>query len=532
VIGALLRRRSSKVGDRLFLWCGDERLTYAHIDERAARLTSGLRRLGLAPGDRLAMIAPNRLEMLELFFGCANAGIIQVPTNIYLKGEFLAHQLQDATPRAVVVDAAGYAALCGVRDRLGFLSRIVLMDDVDVDPGWSRCTPHLTYAEVAAADAVASAPLDEPAATMSIIYTSGTTGLPKGCVASHGYYLRVARLLTDLYQLTDADRIMTAMPLFHAGGRTMAVATALHCGGATVVEAAFRPSTFIARAGETGATMVGGVGAMAEAILGQPPASSDRAHNIRIVRFNPMSAARQKEFEQRFGVEVVCEMYGQSECVPISFGRRTEPRRPDSIGRPAPDLDVRLVDGDGSDVEPGAIGEIVIQAKETGAMFSGYWRRPDEDARSLHDGWYHTGDLGRVDADGYLYYVDRKKDIVRRRGENISARQTELALSAFPGLAEVAIHAVPSELSEDEIKACLVLKEGAAFKIEQFFRFCEGALPYFAIPRFVEVVSELPKTPSMRVMKHVLAERGVNANTIDLEALNLSVARDRRRATR
>jgi crotonobetaine/carnitine-CoA ligase len=530
LIGSLLRRRATAAPDRLFAWCGDERISYGDLDDRAARLTAGLRRLGVAAGDRLSVIAPNRREMLELYFGCANAGVIQVPTNVYLKGDFLAHQLRDAMPEVVVVDAAGYAALRRVRDRTDFVRHVVLLDAVDIDGEWARRTSHLPYAELTAGDRDGAIPLDDPATTMSIIYTSGTTGLPKGCLTSHAYYLRVGRLLTDLYELTEDDRVMTAMPLFHAGGRTMVVATALYSGGSAVIESAFRPSTFMPRAGETGATVIGGVGAMAEAILNQPPTPSDRDHAVRIARFNPMTAARQAEFEQRFGVEVVCEMYGQSECVPISFGRRDEPRQPDSIGRPAPDLDVRLVDGAGEAVAAGDLGEIVLRAKHPGAMFTGYWHRPDEDARSVRDGWYHTGDLGRTDEDGYLYYVDRKKDMVRRRGENISARQTEQAITAFPGLAEVAIHAVPSEMSEDEVKACLVLEPDAHFDVERFAAFCRDALPYFAIPRYVEVVAELPKTPSMRVMKHILAERGVNESTYDLEALELSVPRDQRRA--
>jgi carnitine-CoA ligase len=529
MIGAQLRRRAEEWGDRMFLWCADDRVTYREADERAAGLTAGLRQIGLSHGDRVAMIAPNRIEMLELYFACANAGIIQVPTNIYLKGDFLAHQLRDAEPQAIVVDSAGYVAIRAIRDQLGFLRHVVLMDDTETDAVWGRHVAHLPYGEVASHEG-RSGPVDDPDTVMSIIYTSGTTGLPKGCVTTHRYYMRVARLLTELYDLTPSDRIMTAMPLFHAGGRTMAIAAALHCGGAAVVELSFRPSQFIARAGETGASMIGGVGAMAEAILAQPPSPLDKAHRIRIARFNPMSAARQEEFERRFGTEVICEMYGQTECVPISFGRRSEPRRPESVGRPAPDLDVRLVDASENDVADGEPGEIVIRQKRPGVMFSGYWHRPGEDARAFRTGWYHTGDLGKLDADGYLYYVDRQKDMVRRRGENISSRQTELVLAKFPGLAEVAIHAVPSDLSEDDIKACVVMEPGVELDLDEFFRFCEDALPYFAMPRYVEILPELPKTPSMRVMKHVLAERGVNQTTWDFAALNLAVAREQRRA--
>jgi crotonobetaine/carnitine-CoA ligase len=222
-------------------------------------------------------------------------------------------------------------------------------------------------------------------------------------------------------------------------------------------------------------------------------------------------------------------MYGQTETGAITFTPLRERGKPGTIGKPSSQYDVRLVDDDDQDVPTGETGEVVVRPRTPNTMYTGYWRKSQETEEAMRGGWHHTGDLARVDDEGFLTFVDRKKDALRRRGENVSSVQLELAIAAHASVAEVAVVAVPSPMTEDDIKACLVLAEGVSTSPKELFDFFRERLPYFAIPRYVELVDALPKTATMRVQKHLLRERGVTEATWDFEKLGLAVARDERR---
>jgi carnitine-CoA ligase len=523
----LLRQRAADHPDRLFVWCGTERLTYEETDRRTNRLAAGFQELGVEPGDRVAVITPNRLEMLELYFALAKVGAIQVPLNAYLKGQFLQYQLGNCRATTVVCDEAGRRALAPLLADLPELERIVLLDaPQDTHPGGPATIP---YADLDLTGATPRPHEPTPADLMSIVYTSGTTGFPKGCMLPHGYYSRVAEKGVERLGLTEADVYLTMMPLFHASARMHGVGATLIAGAAIVVEPQFSPSRVLPRARETGATLFGGVGAMGIALLNQPPSPADRDHDLRLMSFVPFTPARQEEVERRFGVEMQCELYGQTECFPLTYNPLRGERKRDSDGRPASDLEVRLVDDEDRDVPVGQPGEIIVRPRDRFAMFSGYWGKPEATLEAFRYLWYHTGDFGRADDEGFIRFVDRKKDAMRRRGENVSSLEVESAIVAHPAVEEVAVHAVASDMSEDDIKACLVLRDGAEVSPAELFEFFKDNLPYYAIPRYVEVLPELPKNAVSRVMKHQLRGRGVSGATIDLEALGYTVARAERR---
>jgi crotonobetaine/carnitine-CoA ligase len=491
-------------------------------------IVGGFHELGVRPGERVAIIAPNRIEMLELYFGLAAHGAIQVPLNAYLKGQFLQYQLGDSAASTLVCDAAGWRAAQPLLGELPDLQRVVLLDDVDEET--HRPAPAtVAYADVRSGPARETVDERSPDELLSIVYTSGTTGLPKGCMLPHGYYSRVAHRGVEWQGLTADDVHMTMMPLFHAAARMIVVGASLVAGCTAVVEPEFSPARILPRARSTGATLFGGVGAMGLALLNQEPSPADRDHRIRSMWFVPFTPDQQAAVEERFGAAPQCELYGQTECFPLTFDPLAGPRNRASDGRPAADVEVRLIDDEGDEVPVGQPGEIIVRPRERHAMFAGYWAKPDATLAAFRDLWYHTGDFGRADEDGFVRFVDRKKDTIRRRGENVASLELEGAIGGHPGVAEVAVHAVPSEMSEDDIKACIVLQPGADVAIEDLFAYFKDHLPYYAVPRYVEFVPELPRNAVARVMKHELRAAGITATTIDLQARGLTVAKAERR---
>jgi crotonobetaine/carnitine-CoA ligase len=527
-IGTLLRTRAAATPNLAFLQIGDDVFTFAALDERTDRVAAGFAALGVAKGDRVAIVAMNRPEMLELYFGLAKLGAIQVPLNAFLKGEFLRYQLAQSEARVLVVDSAAALAAAPLVDELPNLETVVTLDDQDSALAAVRRRT-VAYRELAATTGRVPDVEVGPDDVMSIVYTSGTTGLPKGCVLSHGYYLRVGSVMNRTHELTEQDVLLTALPLFHGAARMMVVASGLLRGIPVVIEPEFSASRFFERAAATGATVAYGVGAMGIALLATPASDADRAHGLRTIMLVPFAADDQGAFRARFGVDVWAEGFGQTECVPISWNSLSGPRRRDASGRPGDDLDVAVLDDRDEPVPTGAVGEICVRPRHRHAMFEGYWRMPDETLRAFRTLWYHTGDLGRLDADGSLCFVDRKKDALRRRGENVSSLELEAAIARHPGIVEAAVHAVPSEATEDDIKACIVLTAPDSVEPRELFDFFTANLPYFAIPRYVEVVNALPKNAVGRVMKFQLKDRVQVGPVWDLDDLGLTITKAERR---
>jgi len=519
-VGELLRARAAAHPDRDFLWCDDERWTYAETDRRTDAVAAGLSEAGVEQGDRVAVISSNRPEMLELFFGLAKLGAIHVPLNVFLKGDFLSYQLQDSQASTLIADAAGLQAVNVVIDELPDLKRIVVLDESGADT--------ISYARIRSSTAPVPQPDLTRASLMAIMYTSGTTGMPKGCMLPHGWYLNTPKSSKHMMGYGEGDVLETALPLFHAWAQGM-VMGALWNGLRAVIETTFSPATVAQRWKETGATVYAGVGMMGMAMLAMPSSDADKDHHVRCTLMLPFVPDEQKKFEERFGLTMLSQMYGQTEGGAIVFSALSEERRYGTIGKASPFYDLKLVDDDDQEVARGEVGEIVIRPREPFGMYLGYWRKPEATIEAWRNLWHHTGDQGRMDDDGFITFVDRKKDAIRRRGENVSSVEVEIAIQRHPKIAEVAVHAVPSDISEDDIKACIVVVSGEEPTPGELFDFFKQNLPYFAMPRYVEIVPELPRNATLRVMKHLLRARGITPGTWDFEQLGLTVARDERR---
>lgn len=527
IVNDLLHEQARATPQHRFITCGASEMSFAELDARTDAIAAGLAAAGVAQGDRVAIVSTNRIEMVELFFAVPKLGAIQVPLNVYLKGDFLAYQLMDSQARVLVVDGSGAAAVAPLLERLSELRLVVLLDD-NAPTLAAPSVQVRRYAELAL-DAVPPRVALKPSDLMSIVYTSGTTGQPKGCMLSHGYYTRVGGVMGEAHEYRPDDVLMTALPLFHGAARMMVLMAGLLHGLHVVIEPEFRAGSFLARAAAVGATIAYGVGAMGVALLGTPPSAFDRAHSLRAMMLVPFPADRQQAFMDRFAIDAWAEVFGQTECVPVTWNTLPGERRRASCGRPASDLDVALLDDDDLPVPLGVVGEICVRPRRPLAMFSGYWGKPEATLEAFRSVWYHTGDYGRADTEGFITFVDRKKDAVRRRGENVSTQEIEAAIARHPSIVDVAAHAVPSEATDDDIKVCLVLAKDASVTPQELFGFFKERLPYFAMPRYVEVVPELPKNALARVMKHELRKRPMTAAVWDFQALGLTVAYSERR---
>jgi len=528
VVGNLLRHWAETRPHDRFVTCGEQSFTYAELEARATAVAAGFAALGVAKGDRVAILSPNRMEMVDMYFGLAKLGAIQVPLNAFLKGEFLRYQLADSQASVLVVDADGHAAVTPLLDQLPDLRTLVLLDD---RPSLHRAG--VTEVALTSAILAGSAPLNSQEIsredTMSVLYTSGTTGFPKGCVLSHGYYTRVAKVMDESLGFADDDSLYTALPLFHAAARMMVLGAALRRGIPVTVDPAFSPTGILPRCKEVGATIIIGMGVMGTAMLSVPERPEDRDHRVHTMSMAPLTPENQARFQERFGIDPYVEMFGQTECVPVLASKRLGVRNRASCGQPADDLEVALLDDHGHPVSPGQVGEICLRPRDRYAMFDGYWNNPQAALSQIRGLWYHTGDHGRALPDGTVTFTDRKKDSLRRRGENVSSMELEAAILTHPKIAEAAVHAVPSELGEDDIKACLVREPDAKIEPGDLFGFFGEHLPYYAIPRYVEFVEQLPRNAVGRVMKHKLRDMPLTASVWDFEKLGLTVKRDERR---
>jgi crotonobetaine/carnitine-CoA ligase len=527
-VGAALSQRAADTGETPFVKIEGQWFSAVELERRAKVIATGLTSLGVAKGDRVAVILPNCTQMLDIFFGCALLGAVLVPVNAWLKGTFLAYQLADSGASLLVADRAGLETAAPLLPELT-VKQVVIVGDYpgEVPVPSARWSDVFDEHDTAAIDFTPDdvAPTDP----MAIIYTSGTTGPSKGCVLSHGYYTATSRVIAERKWLEPGDRLLTAWPLFHTSGQAIALMSSLRIGASVVFEAGFSASTFMQTAVDNEATVMAGVGFMGAALLAQPPGPADRAHSCRHAWWIPMAPDQQLAFEQRFGITVLAEAFGQTEAFPITMSSIDSRRVRGSLGEASSHFEVRLVDDRDADVSPGQVGEIAVRPRFAHVMFSGYWGKPEATVEAWRNLWHHTGDLARADENGVLRFVDRKKDAVRRRGENISSVELEAAIGKHPAIAQVAVCAVQSDLGDDDVRAVLVIEPGAAVEPGELFDFLKGSLPYFAVPRYIDIVDALPVNALGRVMKHVIRATPPGAGTWDFEAIGYTVSKEERR---
>jgi carnitine-CoA ligase len=497
----MLERAAALHGERPLLRFEERVWSYEQVRADAAALAAALAVAGIAPGDRVVVVSENRPEVVRLWLACGWLGAVLVPISTALRGEGLRHVLASARPKAVAVESA-------LRERVADAGAQAtwVLDEGGLPAGSQRRAPH---------------PVG-PGDTCAILYTSGTTGPAKGVLCPHAQWYWWGVKTGEVLSIGRDDVLYTSLPLFHTNALN-AFCQALVAGATYVLGPRFSASAFWARLVASGATVTYLLGAMVSILLRRPEDEYDDAHGVRVALSPATPAGLHAPFLERFGVRLV-DAWGSTETNIVISNTLAE-LRPGTLGRVLEGFEARVADANDAEVPDGEAGELLVRHREPWAFASGYDGLPEATAAAWRNLWFHTGDRVVRDPDGSFRFVDRLKDVIRRRGENISSYEIEQALLAHSDVAGAAVVPVPSELGEDEVLACVVVRDGADLDPVELIRFCEPRLPAFALPRYVDILPELPLTPTGKVEKHRLRERGVTVSTWDRERTGVALRR-------
>ncbi|MGD0231191.1 MAG: AMP-binding protein [Syntrophorhabdales bacterium] len=523
VLGKLIEDRARKNKDRIFLRFKDQSFTYDQINVFSNRCAHAFENMGIVKNDKVSMMMPNCPELVFLWFGSAKIGAVEVPINTSYKGEFLRHIIDQSDSRVLAITKEYIDRVTLIQDDLKKLEKVIILGDYGKEEIEGLKIPVMSYDEFFNAP---ETPVDVevyPGDPANIIYTSGTTGLSKGALGPHKFWIVVAEEILKLRQGTKDDIFYTFLPLYHFNAQCLTTVTALIAEAQMVLSDKFSASRFWDDIRKYGATQFNYLGAVIPILTKQPEKPNDLDNPVRIALGGGCPQAVMEQFEKRFGCTCM-EGFGMSETgLPIHVS--LDDRRSGSCGKVLDVYEIKLVDEGDDEVPVGEPGEIVFRPKEPYTMMLEYYNMPDKTLETYRNLWFHTGDLARMDEDGYFYFVDRKKDSLRRRGENISSFEVERVINSHPSVLESAAVAVQSELAEDEVKTCVVLKPAATLSPEDLIVWAAERMPYFAVPRYVEFMEGLPKTPTERVQKYLLKEAGVTPNTWDREKAGIQISR-------
>ena len=482
-----LRRSADQFPDQPAVRLDDLTLSYQELAGQAAALAAGLVRRGIAPGDRVAVQLPNLPLFPVCYYGILSAGAIVVPLNPLFKTREVAYHLADSQASLLLAGpTAAEAATAGARQ--AGVECLVLDSD--------------TAAGLTAGPAGELAPVARrPEDTAVILYTSGTTGVPKGAELTHANLSRNVSVVREtLHDTGPEDVVFGGLPLYHSFGQTSGLNTAIASGSCLTLLPRFEPGRALEILQRDRVTVFLGVPTMYAALLRHPDAATADLHRLRLCVSGGASLPVElmREFEDRFGCTIL-EGYGLSETSPVAtFNHPGRPRKPGSIGTPIAGVEVRVVDPDGKDLPAGEVGEILIRGHN---VMKGYWRRPEATAEAVTDGWFHTGDLARTDEDGYLFIVDRIKDLVIRGGYNVYPREVEEILYEHPAVAEAAVIGIPHPTLGQEVGAAVALKPGTTATPEELREFVKEQVAPQKYPRHVWLLAELPKGPTGKLLK-------------------------------
>ncbi|HUI38185.1 MAG TPA: AMP-binding protein, partial [Thermoplasmata archaeon] len=518
-LATLVREKARRNGARPALRFEPRTLSYAELDEATDRVASGLASRGFGKGDRIAALLFNTPEFVETWFGASKIGATLVPLNTGLKGEILTYELDDSRPKGIVVDARLWETYAPARPPTWTALEWVAGSSDRAPPDGK--TPRFEELRSRASPPDVAPPKGaDPAA---ILYTSGTTGPPKGAVIPHEQMIRTAREVGERSRLSEGAILFTALPLFHCNAQEMTTLPALLNDLTAAFDERFHATTYWETAKRLGATHVSLLISMINVLFKQPEKATDRGHGVRVALTAGATREVWPEFERRFGLSII-ELYGMTECGCTTLMNPPDRIRVGSIGTPLGFVDADVVDDDDRTVPPDTRGELVVRPTAPFTMFSGYINKPEETVRSWQNLWFHTGDYVRRDSDGYYYFIDRKKDVIRRRGENLAPYDVESALNRHPSVFETVVVGVPSPLGEEDVKAYVQLKPGHAATARELFEFCVEKLPFFMVPMFIEFLPEVPKTANQKAQRFLLRQR-TGGVVHDREKLGLKVKR-------
>jgi crotonobetaine/carnitine-CoA ligase len=530
-LGHILRAQATYRPDTAFVLTDEVRWTFADVDQRADGLARGLAALGVGPGHTVAIYSGNRAELVPLVFAINRLGAIWVPINTDERGSWLRRTVQDSRAAVVVVGAAVVGRITDVLEGLS-VAHLVLMggqpestDSPSLPAGVER---HLLDDL-----ATSSAPLPEVSVgygdTSAVLWTSGTTGRPKGVMQSHNAWVRAALTGAASAQTRDDDVLYCCLPMCNSAAWIGVVFRALVAGVPFALDAAFSVRSFWDRTRHFGATQAFTLGAMHLFLWQAPPSVDDTDNPVRSLGAIPMPDAILEPFKIRFGIEVIQQGYGQSEIMGLISRVDGDGRHwnAGAVGVPLPGIDVRLFDDDDREVPPGVVGEFCVRPTEPHVLFNGYFNDPEATLQAQRNLWYHTGDMGLLDADAQFHFVDRKRDLIRHKGRSVSSMAVEQAVRAHPDVTEVAAFGIPTAALASEAEIMVAVVVGPESKVDpaQLARFVNDNAPHYLVPRYIDIVSELPHTPTGKIQKFDVRQRGVTSTTWDRHRHDFTVAR-------
>lgn len=503
----MLARQAERHAERPLVSAGEATWTYRETAAEAARVAGLLRDAGIQAGDRVAIICGNRIDFLGVMLGCLWLGAVAVPLNVASRGPQLQHVLQNSGARLLVLESA-YA------ENLAMLAPEMLA----LEAIWTVGAPIALVCGKAVAQSMPSggaalAPAPVKASDLALIlYTSGTTGPSKGVCCPHAQYFWWGVHTSAMLGVTGDDVLCTTLPLFHTNALNTFFQALLN-GCSVRYEKRFSASGFYSALAQHRATVTYLLGAMVPILLSRPESAEEHAHATRIALAPGVPAQFHEPFARRTGIRMI-DGWGSTETNFV-IGTDIARTKPGLMGPVYPGFQARVVDDLDQEVPDGTPGELIVRADEPFSFATGYFGAPEKTVEAWRNLWFHTGDRVVREPDGYFRFMDRLKDAIRRRGENISAFEVEQVLLSHPAVANAAVFPVPSSLAEDEVMAAVVLRETHALRHAELIAYCAPRLPYFALPRYVEFVSELPVTENGKVQKYRLRERGITAQTWD-----------------
>jgi carnitine-CoA ligase len=557
-IGRILADKARRIPQHTFLIWQDQRYSYAQLESLTNRYANGFSALGIQHGDHVAVMLPNGPEFFWVVWGLAKLGAVAVPLNTAAKGDMLRYFIDQSDSMCMVIDQQWLDRLAPLVKELSKVKRYLVArgdacndarSEVQSDtrngapgatiPGSpeSVFAAQKTISESAAIrDLVEIVSLDGTAPPLDrvkssdphlIVYTSGTTGPSKGVMCPHSQALFVGMQIASEYGYQTDDVLYTCLPLFHVNALWYSSCAALWAECSIALSARFSASVFWDEICAMGATQFNALGAMANIIVQIPPGDYERKHRLRQCMLVPMQKSLYDEVRQRYGVKITAVFAMSENYAVTNFAPDDRSDKVGSAGSPRGASLIKIINDEGLELAAGQVGEILVKPTQPGSMMLGYYKMPEATTLAFREGWFCTGDRGYLDSDSYLYFVDRKKEAIRRRGENISAYEVEMILSKHPAILEVAAIAVPSEMSEDEVMVYVVLQPGHTLSEREVVAFGVDHMNYFMVPRFVAFVDQLPKTATQKIEKYKLQQdaKARRANLWDREREGIVVRR-------
>ena len=498
----LLNEQVSRYPDKTFLLFEDSEqkifeLTYAEFAEQVNRLSNVFIGLGVTKGKHVTLHLPNCLEFMTSWFALANIGAIMVPTNILSTKDEMAYVLEHSESVLVITEEKYLDKFADSQKKLPFLLDILLVRSEGTEKDIKQL--------------IAKAKVDAPTIQLdsedvaAMLYTSGTTSKPKGVQITHANYIFTGEVMSKSIRLTPNDRQFIVLPLFHGNAQYYSTMSALIVGGSIAITERFSASRYFKQAKRLGVTVGSLFAAPIRMILAQAYDPNDQHHSLRVIWFAQSVAEDQlNDFERKFGVSLL-QMYGMTETVGVPLMNPLDGIRKNmSIGKPTIGYEVKIVDENGHEVPDGQAGQIIVKGIPSRSLMKGYYKDTKATSETLKDGWLYTGDNGRIGEDGYFYFVDRVKDMIKRAGENVAANEVESVLAAHPSIYESAVIGIPDAMRDEAILAYVILRENETSTEEELMNYCRERLAKFKVPDAIEFVDEFPRTSVGKVQKHIL----------------------------